>query len=493
MRQRPARPQLRLLRSGLIVGATLCLVAPGAANATTSISPGPETIAITTNYTGGVAGLLTIEPNGAGAADDVLRVLATGDVSVNGCTAGPNPQTRLCTIGSADKVSWTFASGPFTDNTLTVDLDRPGFPMQGTFAAGNSQLTFDGTATTSSSRLLVSGAKSAKGGAGDDALTGTGALSPGDLLEGGPGDDAISGLRGWDVMRGGPGDDAISPGDGGSGTGAETAEAGEGTQDTISFADQDTGHAISFDGVANDGAPGHPVVISGFEAATGGSGNDTIIGDAGFNHLYGLGGDDVVDGAGGGHDVLRGGGGGDTIRARDASPLFGDVACGGDSDTAIVDAADIVAPDCETVDRAPAPSGFTPAGAPDLTAPSLLIGGPARISRSALLKGAAFSVTLSESATLGVELLVTAKRVASAAAVTGELVVATASPGAVGGRVTVRLRPRRALLAKARSVTLRATAVDAAGNRAVVSRRVSVTDPRPRPKPKPRKRKPPRR
>ena len=249
-------------------------------------------------------------------------------------------------------------------------MDRPGLRMTTTVSAGNAMLSFDGSATTSSSNFLVSGVISAKGGGGDDALSGTANVGAGNLLEGGAGDDALTGLKGWDTLRGGPGDDALLPGEGGSGTGTEIAEGGDGTQDTISFADQTTAHSISFDGVANDGGAGHPVLISGFEAASGGEGDDTIIGDAGFNHLYGLAGNDTVDGGGGGHDVLRGGPGADTVRARDASPLFGDVACGGDADTAIVDVADIVAPDCETVDRSAAPAGFTATGAPDTTAPA---------------------------------------------------------------------------------------------------------------------------
>ena len=123
-----------------------------------------------------------------------------------------------------------------------------------------------------------------------------------------------------------------------------------------------------------------------------------------------------MDGNGGGHDVLRGGPGTDTIRARDASPLFGDIACGGDADTAIVDVADLVAPDCETVDRAAAPAGFTATGAPDTAAPSVTIGGRASVTRAALLKGLAIPVTVGEPATITVELLVRARRVASAAA-----------------------------------------------------------------------------
>ena len=411
----------------------------------------------------------------------MLTVSVTGETVVAGCAAGPNAYTRLCTLGTATAISWTFGSGPNTDNVVVADTDRPCVLMTTTVAPGAAQLTFDGSATTSSSRFLVSGVKSAKGGGGDDALSGTNDLVTGNILDGGGGDDALSGLKGWDTLRGGPGDDAITPGDPGSGNGTDVADGGEGTQDALSLADRKTPQVISFDGVANDGGAGQPVLISGFEAASGGEGDDTITGDAGFNHLYGLTGKDTIDGAGGGHDVLRGGPGADTVRARDASPLFGDVGCGGDADTAIVDAADLVAPDCETVDRAAAPAGFTPAGAPDATAPAVTLGGPRAIARAALLKGVGVPITLGEPATLTVELLVTARRVASAARA-GDLVIAAAARRQAQGTVTTRLRPAKALLARARTVTVRATAVDAAGNRSVVTRALKVTDPKPKPR-----------
>ncbi len=476
----PARRPRRLMSVALAVLAAVAALAPAAAHAGTTISVTSTAVNITTNHISGVAAALSIDTVAAGTDNDVLVVSAGGDNSVSGCAAGSDPTTRRCTLGARDTVSWTFGSGAFTDNSFVADMDRPGVRMTTTVAAGNALLTFDGSATTSSSNFLVSGAGSAKGGGGDDALSGT---IDGNVFEGGGGDDALSGLKGWDTLRGGPGDDAITPGDGGTGTGTEVAEGGEGTQDAISFADQTTAHTISFDGVANDGGAGHPALISGFEAASGGEGDDTLIGDAGFNHLYGLAGNDTVDGNGGGHDVLRGGPGADTIRARDASPLFGDIACGGDADTALVDVADIVAPDCETIDRSAAPAGFTATGAPDTTAPGVSIGGRSSVTRAGLLKGLMIPVTVGEPATITVELLVRARRVASAAAA-GDLVIAAASPRAVSGTAATRLRPSKALLARAKAVTIRVTAVDAAGNRALVSRKLKVTDPAPKRKPK---------
>ena len=467
----------RVLRVLVTAGCTLAVLAP-AASAGTTISFTVDGVTVTTNHIAGVAAALSIDPLGPGTADDVLVVSAGGDNSVTGCAAGPNPTARRCSLGTRDTVSWTFGSGAFTDNSFVADMDRPGLRMTTTVAAGNALLSVDGSATTSSSNFLVTGAGSAKGGGGDDALSGT--PDP-NVLDGGAGDDALSGMKGWDTLRGGPGDDAITPGDGGAGNGTETADGGDGTQDTISFAGQTTPHAISFDGVANDGGAGHPVLISGFEAASGGDGDDTITGDAGFNHLYGLAGNDTVDGGGGGHDVLRGGPGADTIRARDASPLFGDIACGGDADTAIVDVADLVAPDCEMVDRSAPPAGFTATGAPDTAAPGLTLGGRSSATRKALLRGLAVPVTLGEPATLTLELLVKARRVASAAAV-GDLVIAASRPRAASGIVATTLRPPKGLLARARTVTVRATAVDAAGNRAVVSRKLKVTDPKPKPR-----------
>ena len=117
---------------------------------------------------------------------------------------------------------------------------------------------------------------------------------------------------------------------------------------------------MSLNGANDDSAGANTFQISNIEDVSGTSAADQITGDAGFNHLYGLDGNDKINGAGGGHDVLRGNPGDDEITAQDTPALFSDVACGAGTDTVIVDAVDLVAGDCETVQRS-APDPAPPA------------------------------------------------------------------------------------------------------------------------------------
>jgi RTX calcium-binding nonapeptide repeat (4 copies) len=106
-------------------------------------------------------------------------------------------------------------------------------------------------------------------------------------------------------------------------------------------------------------------VVSGAtrqEDMSGGASNDTLTGSAASNLLIGDQGNDTVDGAAG-FDLLTLGGGDDTANARDGVPDA--IRCGSGNDTANVDNVDLVASDCETVNR-----------------PMLLVG-PASMSRTA--------------------------------------------------------------------------------------------------------------
>lgn len=457
----------RRLPSLLALAVSSLLVAAAPAGAVTTVSTSVADTVTLTNTTASIdfTGAISVDPMGAGSADDLLVV--TGDTATGGgCTQRQAfPPIWVCPLTTRTKVVGTFG-GNVATYRLAVDLDRPGVSMTGTFTAS----AIDGSATSDADLNLT----------GES--TGPQVIVADSVLLGGGGDDTLSGRGGHDTLRGGPGDDTILPGDGSASPGVEVADGGEGTQDTISFADQTAPVSVSFDGAANDGATGNPVQISGFENATGGSGNDTIVGDGGFNQLRGLAGDDTVDGAGGGHDVLRGDLGDDTVRARDATPAFGDVACGPGADSAIVDVLDVVAPDCESVDRAAAPPGFvapgtTPAGgsaAGDTTAPSVRIAGlPGRARRAALRRGLSFRVTVDEPASLVAELVVSA-RSARASALRDNLVVGRVTAGRASGTRKLRLKGAAALLGGATRAAVRVTATDAAGNRRVVVRRLSL-------------------
>jgi Ca2+-binding RTX toxin-like protein len=114
------------------------------------------------------------------------------------------------------------------------------------------------------------------GGVGDDSITGSGNA---ETLNGGGGNDTLNGAGGADLLIGGTGSDTASYAGGAGGT-------------------------ITLDLTAND--PGGDNVQT--ENVIGGTGVDTITGDAGPNRLDGGPGGDTVNG-GGGADVLVGGAG----------------------------------------------------------------------------------------------------------------------------------------------------------------------------------------
>ncbi len=175
------------------------------------------------------------------------------------------------------------------------------------------------------------------GEAGNDALDGgddrdilTGGAGD-DLVAGGPGDDQLDAsstdAAGNDVLSGGPGEDDLTGGAGNDslrgGPDADTIAGGAGT-DTLTYDERTAGEGVVVDlgamqrvaGGALDGAG--DTVDATLENVTGGSGDDTLRGDAKANALSGGPGVDVLDGgAGVVADALDGGtnpaGSGDTV------------------------------------------------------------------------------------------------------------------------------------------------------------------------------------
>jgi serralysin len=126
----------------------------------------------------------------------------------------------------------------------------------------------------------------------------------GNTISGGDGNDILSGDSGNDTISGGNGNDVI---DGGAGN--DKLDGGNGI-DTLSYASDTAGVTVDLSkkDVKSD-ASGHDK-ISGFENATGGSGNDTLTGSKTDNVLIGGGGNDTINGSGG-IDTLTGGAGND--------------------------------------------------------------------------------------------------------------------------------------------------------------------------------------
>jgi Ca2+-binding RTX toxin-like protein len=239
-----------------------------------------------------------------------------------------------------------------------------------------------------------------RGGAGDDRLTGGAAA---DTLEGGDGVDEITGRDSNDTLRGGAGDDKLLGDSVNVDPGADLIDGGPGF-DTVESEWKKTLESreainVTLAGGADDGRPGenddlqsveHVVTnihgsYSGSEGAddidinqvtvpstVNGNGgddrldlsdaDDTINGGAGADRIEGGYGNDNITG-GPGADQLYGDepqgecsyiyckppSGNDTIDARDGE--VDQVDCGVGTDTANVDAVDVVA-SCETVNRA---------------------------------------------------------------------------------------------------------------------------------------------
>ena len=145
------------------------------------------------------------------------------------------------------------------------------------------------------------------------------------VLLGGDGNDVLynatlvpatlDGQAGADTLFGGWGADALL-----GGPGADTAD----------YSYRTAALSVDLDGKANDGAAGEgDSVASDVESIVGGSADDRLRGGPGANRL-------------------SGGGGTDTLVSRDSGPDT--VSCGDGSDSVAADPADLIDPDCESVD-----------------------------------------------------------------------------------------------------------------------------------------------
>jgi Ca2+-binding RTX toxin-like protein len=249
------------------------------------------------------------------------------------------------------------------------------------------------------------------GGAGNDTIEG---YEGHDVLDGGDGNDTVNGGAGNDTVRGGNGDDVVN-GDNFKTPGNDVIDGGPGFDqiDDWSIPDAPTHPqpTVSLDGAANDGRPGEADNVTGVEKLdfhvnatfTGSDGPETVSVlnvSEGASTINGLGGNDVIKGGdspdaidgGAGDDDLNGGNGADTITGGPGKDqIVGDataggcyvigylgtcktpwgndtinaqdgeadnVDCGPGTDTANVDAIDVVA-NCETVNTAgaKAPAG----------------------------------------------------------------------------------------------------------------------------------------
>ena len=241
--------------------------------------------------------------------------------------------------GAGDAGSDTLTGG---DGSDTID-GGPGDDEAGggdgadVIAGGGGADTLEGDADADT---IAGGAgiDALDGGGGNDTLNGGGAsvgADGRDNVKGGPGDDRLFGDEGDDVLDGGPGADDMRGGPG---------------RDTVTYEDRDQAVIVTFDELPNDGEEDPPEgddVHGDIEIVLGGAVGDTLTGGPGGSDLEGGSGQDLVA-AGSGRSRLSGGNGSDVLRARDGRAEV--VACGDDTDLAIIDRRDTPR-DCETVDR----------------------------------------------------------------------------------------------------------------------------------------------
>jgi Ca2+-binding RTX toxin-like protein len=347
-------------------------------------SPHPETFSggpgnDTINAKGGAdqvfgeAGNDTIDPgDGAdtvfGGADNDLVIASPGNDTLNGddgvdnlnggdgrdildggwgadSMSGGNGLADLVTYGSSN-----FGATRVENLTVTVD-DQPN----------------DGEAGEQDNvRLDV---EQVQGGAGNDAIAGSNdaeTLSGGggnDLLQGGGGDDTLTGEAENDTLEGGAGDDAL---DGGGGLAfnapdTDVLSGGLGSDSASYFRTAPV--SVSLNNVADDGEAGeNDNVKSDVEDVSGGTANDTLVGNGSANDFFGNAGADRIVGSGGsdelnggrgndnlnggpGRDTLLGGPGNDALNSKDTSPDHD--TCGSGADVVTRNASDFVANDCE--------------------------------------------------------------------------------------------------------------------------------------------------
>ena len=250
----------------------------------------------------------------------------TGEMSINGVGQGtPGGNRVFRTIWDGNGID-TYSFTNYTTD-LSIDL-RPGSWSNldtngnfqtanlgdGNFARGH---VFNALPYYGDNRSLI---ERAYGGSGDDSIKGNSAQN---FLYGGDGDDTLVGSAGRDTLAGRNDNDLIrSDGDGGlyygdagndlmfSGLGGETMDGGLG-YDVINHTAFNGNYEFNMaSGETNFGGES----FVNFEQAIMGNGNDEVTGNASDNVIFGREGNDTLVG-GAGRDSLYGGNDSDEIRS----------------------------------------------------------------------------------------------------------------------------------------------------------------------------------
>jgi Ca2+-binding RTX toxin-like protein len=250
-----------------------------------STVPSPEADALT-----GTAGNDVIDGLGgddaiAGQAGDDWLVGGTGNDNLDGSDGNDNLTGGAGADALTGGAGFDYARHDYAAGAIVARLDAP------------SLNTGDAAGDT------YSGIEGLFGGGFDDILGGEGGTNH---LFGIAGNDALYGFGGIDALYGGDGGDHLT-----GGTGSDILDGGAGFD--YARYDYATGAVVARLDTpsANTGEAAGDIYVS-IEGLVGCAFNDTLAGNNGANHLFGVAGDDFLYGLGGG-DALYGGDGSDHL------------------------------------------------------------------------------------------------------------------------------------------------------------------------------------
>jgi Ca2+-binding RTX toxin-like protein len=183
-------------------------------------------------------------------------------------------------------------------NTLTID-DVESINVK-TGSADDTITIGDLSKTDISNNTVL-----ASGGGGDDTIDAS-AANRTLILSGGSGNDTLIGSTQNDTLNGDSGNDTLIGGGGG-----DTLNGGTGT-DAASYAGSVAAITVDLSNPGNNTGDAVGDTYNSIEKLIGGSGDDTLTGDANANIMEGDAGNDTLNG-GAGDDTLIGGAGGDTL------------------------------------------------------------------------------------------------------------------------------------------------------------------------------------
>ena len=248
-----------------------------------------------------LTGSAAADTSNGGAGDDTITG-GLGNDTLNG-EAGNDAFLE----GSATSGADVFNGGVGTDTvSYTSRTVAVSVTIDTTANDGESGET-DKVMTDVENVIGGSAADTIVGSASDNVLDGGGA---GDTISGGLGNDTLRGAAGNDTLNGDAGNDTFDEGSATSGN--DTINGGAGT-DVVDYSARTNDLTVTLDPGSSSGESGEAdVIATDVENALGGTGADTLTGNASDNQLEGGAGVDTMNG-GAGDDVIDGNAGADVI------------------------------------------------------------------------------------------------------------------------------------------------------------------------------------